>query len=94
MDQSNHHPRSDEKAQQIVQKLSTYVNAMGHDNGAIVKALMLEHRTIQQQIFETMLVCISAWAQTDHFDLRNEFTVTKSKEIMTLLHGGTRVPYI
>lgn len=94
MDQSDHQPHSNEKAQHIVQELSTFVNAMGHDNGAIVKALMLEHRTLQQQVFELMLCCMDAWSKTNHFDLRNEFTVTKSKEIMTLLHGGTRVPYI
>lgn len=94
MAKSDYQRQSDEKAQQIAKDLSNWVNNMGHDNGAFVQALMLEHRTLQQQIFETMLACISAWSKTEHFDLRNEFTVTKSREIMTLLPGSTRVPYI
>ena len=94
MDKDDHQRQSEEKAQQIVQDWSNWVNAMGHDNTPFVQALMQEHRTLQQQMFETMLCCIDTWAKTEHCDLRNEYTVMKSREIMALFPGGIRVPFI
>ena len=94
MEKSEHQRLSEEKAQQIVQDWSNWVNAMGHDNTPFVQEVMQEHRTLQQQMFETMLCCVDAWAKTTHHDQRNEFTVTKSREIMALFPGGTRVPFI
>ena len=94
MEKSEHQRQSEEKAQQIVQDWSNWVNAMGHNNRVFAEAIMLEHRTLQQQLFEVMLCCIDAWAKTEHCDLRNEYTVMKSREIMALLRGDTRVPYI
>jgi hypothetical protein len=85
---------SAEKAQAIVRDLSDWVNGMGHDNRVFVEALIREHRTLQQQIFELMLACIDAWAKEEHFDLRNEFTVKKCREIMNLFPGGPAVPFI
>jgi hypothetical protein len=92
MDKNDHqqHP----EAQQIVQKWSNWVNAMEHDNQVFAEALMLEHRTLQQQMFETMLCCIDAWAKTAHHDERSRYTVMKSREIMALFPSGTRVPFI
>lgn len=62
----------------------------------VFRAIMLEHRTIQQQAFELMLTCIQTWAKLpEHgYDLRNEYTVQKSREIMVLFPGGPRVPLI
>ena len=94
MNTLNNQGFSDEKARTVVQAFSNWVNALGHDNRAFAEAVMSEHRTIQQQIFETMLECISAWANTGHYDLRNEFTVLKSREIMELFPGGPSVPFI
>ena len=94
MDKDDHQQQSENKAQQIVQDWSNWVNAMGHDNRVFAEAIMLEHRTLQQQVFETMLACIDAWSKTAHHDARNEFAVTKSREIMALFPGGTRVPFI
>lgn len=85
---------SDENAHAVVREFSNWVNGMGHDNHAFVQAVMLEHRTIQQQMFEVMLSCMQAWSQAQQYDLRNEFTVMKSREIMTLLPGGPRTPFI
>ncbi len=85
---------SDDKARVAVQALSDWVNGMGHNNQAFVEGVMQEHRTLQQSMFEVMLACIAEWAKTEHYDLRNEFTVLKCREIMALLPGGPRAPFI
>ena len=85
---------SDDKARAAVQAFSDWVNGMGHQNKAFVQAVMQEHRTLQQQMFEVMLACIDAWAKTEHYDLRNEFAALKSREIMALFPGGPHVPFI
>ena len=85
---------SENTARLIVQELAGWVNAMGHENRAFANAVMDKHRTIQQQLFETMLFCFDMWAGTDSYDLRNEFTVLKSREIMSLFPGGPSVPLI
>lgn len=83
-----------EEAQKVVSMLSRWVNCMTHDNQLFVQAVLQEHRTLQQQMFEVMLACIEAWAKTEHFDLRNEFNVQKCKQIMELLPGGAHTPFI
>ena len=85
---------SDDKAREVVEAFSYWVNSMGHNNQAFVQSVMREHRTLQQRIFEVMLACISEWANTEHYDLRNEFTVQKCREIMSLFPGGAKVPLI
>ena len=85
---------SDDKARSVVRSFSDWVNGMGHDNTAFVQAVMNEHRTLQQQMFEVMLACIAEWAKTEHYDPRNEFTILKSREIMALFPGGPRTPFI
>lgn len=86
----------DEKkeAQEVVHVFSRWVNSMTHNNQLFVHAVLQEHRTLQQQMFEVMLACIQAWAETPHYDLRNEFTVEKCKQIMTLFPGGAHTPFI
>ena len=88
--------REDEKreAQEVVHALSRWVNCMTHENQLFVQAVMQEHRTLQQQIFEVMLACIEEWAGTEHYDLRNEFTVKKCKQIIELFPGGAHTPLI
>ena len=85
---------SDDKARAVVQSFSNWVNGMGHNNQAFVQAVMQEHRTLQQSMFEVMLACIDAWAKTEHYDARNEFTVIKCREIIQLFPGGPRAPFI
>ena len=85
---------SDDMARAVVQSFSDWVNGMGHNNQAFVQAVMQEHRTLQQQMFEVMLACIDAWAKTEHYDARNEFTVIKCREIIQLFPGGPRAPFI
>ena len=86
--------KSNEQAREVVKAFSAWVNCMGHDNQPFVDAIMSEHRTLQQQMFEVMLACIEAWAKQEHFDARNEYTIKKCREIMTLFPDGTRVPFI
>ncbi len=85
---------SDECARAAAKTLSAFVNAYGHSTKAFVQQITSEHRTLQQQMFEVMLSCIKAWAESEHYDLRNEYTVMKSKEIMNVLQDGVRVPLI
>lgn len=85
---------SNEQACEVVRQFSHWVNGMGHDNQPFVDAVMSEHRTLQQQIFETMLACIEAWAKQEHFDARNEFTVFKCREIMEHFPAGAHTPFI
>ncbi len=86
--------KSNEQAREVVKAFSAWVNCMGHDNQPFVDAIMSEHRTLQQQMFEVMLACIETWAKQEHFDARNEYTIKKCREVMTLFPDGTRVPFI
>lgn len=94
MPQTNEQLTSSDQAHEVVHLFSKYVNNMSHDNNDFVQAIMLEHRTLQQQMFETMLCCMDAWAKQAHYDLRNEFTILKCREIMNLFPGGVTVPFI
>ncbi len=85
---------SDERARAAAKTLSSWVNCFGHSTDAFVQQIMSEHRTLQQQMFEVFLACIKAWAESEQYDLRNEYTVMKSKEIMNVLQDGVRVPLI
>ncbi len=85
---------SNEQAREVVRQFSHFVNGMGHDNQPFVEAVMAEHRTLQQQMFEVMLACIDAWAKQEHYDARNEYTIKKCREIMAVFPDGTRVPFI
>jgi len=84
----------DERARAAARTLSAFVNAYGHSTKAFTEQIMTEHRTLQQQMFEVMLSCIKAWAESEHYDLRNEYTVQKCREIMSVLKDGVRVPLI
>jgi len=86
--------KSNDQAREVVRQFSHWINYMGHNNKPFVEAVMQEHRTLQQQMFEVMLACIEAWAKQEHFDARNEYTIKKCKEVMTLFPDGTRVPFI
>ena len=94
MPERDYEEEANEQARQVVKAFSNWVNGMGHDNKPFVDAVMAEHRTLQQQMFETMLSCIAAWAKQEHFDLRNEFAVLKCREIMEHFPGGARAPFI
>ena len=94
MPQTAQQPTSTEQAHEAVSAFSRWVNNMAHENSDFVQSVMSEHRTLQQQMFETMLSCMDAWAKQEHYDLRNEFCVLKCREIMEHFPGGARVPFI
>ena len=80
--------------QELVNALAKFANVMSADKEGFAKAVLKEHPTIQQNMFGLFLKTIEAWSNKNHFDLRNEYTVTKSKEIMTLLEGSSYTPFI
>jgi hypothetical protein len=85
---------SEDNARAAAKVLSDWANGMGHSNQAFVQAVMQEHRTLQQQMFEVMLACVDAWAKSEHYDARNAYTILKCREIMSLFPGGPKVPLI
>jgi len=94
MEQRDWRKEPDDTARAAAKALSDWVNGMGHSKQAFVQAVMQEHRTLQQQMFEIMLACMAEWAKTEHYDARSEFTILKSREIMALFPGGPKVPLI
>jgi hypothetical protein len=71
--------------------------SLQEDFDVFAKALMSEHRTIQQSVFRLMARCVQEWA-TMHddgmYDARNEATVTISKELWDRFLKDNGVPYI
>jgi hypothetical protein len=87
-----------EKAKEVVDALTHYVNNMSHDPELLVDRITEKHRTLQQSIFNVFMMTIERWAQLldkDRYDYRNEFTVTESKKIMGLYEGKWyKAPFI
>lgn len=55
------------------------------------------HRTLQQSVFGSFLMCIQLWAKMydeGNYDLRNEETCKQAKQIMNLFDGQPYVPMI
>ena len=80
----------EDAVENAVKVLSDFVNATSHDKDGFAETIMREHRTLQQSIFALFLRTIDEWSQQENWqcDLRNEFTVEKSKEIMKLFIGS------
>jgi hypothetical protein len=67
------------------------------DFKVFANSLTQEHRTIQQGAFRLMSACIQAWAamkDDEWYDMRNEATVTISKEIWEKHLKDNGIPYI
>ena len=79
---------------ELVSLISKYVNAMCCDQKGFAEEVMREHRTLQQSMFGLFIRTIEEWSKQPHFDARNEYTVTKSKEIMAVLGGCSQTPFI
>ncbi len=77
----------EERAREAARNLADAVNEMGFDVDVFADELLRQHRTLQQNAFGAFLAAIKAWAglPANHFDLRNEFTVEHSREIVELL---------
>jgi len=79
----------EERAREAGRNLASAVNEMGFDVDAFADEILRQHRTLQQNTFGAILATIKAWADLSEncFDLRNEFTVNKSREIVAALGG-------
>jgi hypothetical protein len=78
----------EERAKQVEEYFSSYVNNMSHDPELLVRLITTEHRTLQQSMFNVMMKCIEKWAEDyrkDSYDLRNEYTCKISEYIMKAL---------
>jgi len=80
-----------------VEALSNFVNGAGlRDKEAFVYQLMLEYRTIQQEIFDLMIQAIIEWANMpEHrIDARNSGAVRLSKTIVEAINKPVDHPFI
>ena len=77
----------EERAREAARALTRALNEMSFDAKAFADEILREHRTIQQTAFGAFLATVKAWAELppNCYDLRNEFTVKKSQEIVKLL---------
>jgi hypothetical protein len=59
------------------------VNGAGTEGLAeLADKILQDHRTLQQQTFGLMMLCIQKWSETENFDGRNEYTVKLCKKLM------------
>jgi hypothetical protein len=79
---------------ELITEISKFANVMSSQDAEFAAQVMREHRTIQQSIFGLFLKTIEEWSKQEHYDLRNEYTVQTSKEIMKLLDGCSGTPCI
>ena len=77
----------EERAREAARNLANAVNEMSFDQAAFADELLRQHRSLQQNAFRSFLAVIGAWAKLapNQCDLRNEYTVEKSREIVDLL---------
>lgn len=76
-----------ERAEKAARDLTNAVNDIGFELQTFASAVMDEHRTLQQSTFGAFLALVKAWAALPdgRYDLRNEWTVQKSREIVELI---------
>ena len=75
-----------QEIRELADKLSRFVNSgTQEDVTALADAVLMDHRTLQQQTFGFFLVCIKKWAALgeDWYDLRNDWTVQVCKQIVS-----------
>ena len=89
---------ADKATDRLAEDLSRWVNRAGdEDYKRLAEAILRDHRTLQQKTFGLMLTTIGKWAELpeNHYDLRNEATVTKCREIVKYLgEYGLKLPCI
>lgn len=82
-------PKTETKGKQVAEMLSNFINsATQQDKKDFVDAMMVEHRTLQQDVFLLFLQTCDAWSEMkeqDRYDARNEFTVNTSCKIKDLV---------
>lgn len=73
------------KAERLVNDFAEFVNSFNFDADEFAKNVMKEHRTLQQSMFQVMIVTMREWAknyESGRYDLRNEDTVKLCYEIV------------
>ena len=87
----------EDRGANMAKMLSQFINGAGEtEKQAFAKTVLQDHRTLQQETFDLFLRLCEQWAelQENWYDLRNEYTVKKSKEIVQLMEGLMRAPFI
>ena len=79
---------------ELLAEISKFANVMASQDAEFAAQVMREHRTTQQSIFGLFLRVIEEWSKQENYDLRNEYTVQTSKDIMKLLGGCSGTPCI
>jgi hypothetical protein len=76
---------STEKAKQLAEDFSDFVNSYGHNTDAFIEAFSRQHRTLQQSMMRVMLATIEHVSSDNyHTDGRNE----QSKDVAKKLISG------
>ena len=91
-----HQDLQKKRAIAAVAALTDMVNSYTPPIKQFVDSTLAEHRTLQQQMFGAFMFCIKAWSEldSDHYDVRNEYTVETCKKIMSALGGWHGVPML
>ena len=79
----------------IVVQLTSFVNSMSTDKERLfAKAMMNEHRTLQQSTMRLFMTCIEEWSKQKFSDLRNEQTIKLCKKIIEAVGDTNHLPLI
>jgi hypothetical protein len=71
------------KAQQLAEDFSNFVNSYGHDTDAFIQAFSRQHRTLQQSMMRVMFKTIEHVASDEYrTDGRNESSQKVAKQIV------------
>lgn len=82
-------------AKEVAQNLMQGINTMSLNPTEFVEVVTNDHRTLQQAAFRLFMASVREWATHEHFDARNEATVTLSKRIVAALGEDIeRIPFI
>lgn len=98
MSMNNQTYYSQEKAREVVESVTNFVNTSGRSTAELfAETLMREHRTLQQGSFYVMSKCIEKWAEqyeNGNYDLRNESTAKVCHQIWNDILKDTALPYV
>ena len=87
------------KITDVANQISRLVNNMSFSNKEreiFAEAILIDHRTLQQNTFRLFLAVIKKWSEVEAYDDRNMRTVLASRAIMEVLEekNMTHIPYI
>lgn len=85
----------EERAKDMVQKISNYVNCFNPSHTDFATFVTAEHHTLQQGMARLFVACIQRWADyydKGYFDARNEAICKLSAEIVK--NNETYLPFI